>query len=199
MTPAHPERTQVHLEPASEDQEPASLIESDYSELDDPAPSPQQISYSGSDFDVEGLVRRLNRGDIIIPTFGHHDPTVEAAGFQRNFVWRRAQMDKFIESLLLGFPVPGIVLVQQADKRYLVLDGQQRLRTLSSFYKGLHAGHVFSLKNVAADYEGLTYETLGEAQRRTLDNTFIQAIIVKTDGSSSSLDGFLVVLCGRRL
>lgn len=164
------------------------LDESDFSELDDPAPLPQPISYSGTDFDVEGLVRRLTRGDIVVPTFGHQDPTVEAAGFQRNFVWRRAQMDKFIESLLLGFPIPGIVLVQQADKRYLVLDGQQRLKTLAGFYKGTFASQVFALKNVAPEYEGLTYDTLNDAQRRTLNNTFIQAIIVKTDGSTASLD-----------
>lgn len=171
-----------------EEDESLSLIESDYSELDDPAPRPQPISYSGSDFDVEGLVRRLDRGDIVVPTFGHSDPTVEAAGFQRAFVWRRAQMDKFIESLLLGFPVPGIVLVQQLDKRYLVLDGQQRLRTLANFYKGTHLGQTFSLKNVANEYVGLTYKTLSDSQRRVLDNTFIQAIIVKTDGTSPSLD-----------
>lgn len=168
--------------------ESIALDESDLSELDDPAPLPQPISYSGTDFDVEGLVRRLNRGDIVVPTFGHQDPTVEAAGFQRNFVWRRAQMDKFIESLLLGFPIPGIVLVQQADKRYLVLDGQQRLKTLASFYKGTFASQVFALKTVAPEYEGLTYDTLSDAQRRTLNNTFIQAIIVKTDGSTASLD-----------
>jgi hypothetical protein len=29
----------------------------------------------------------------------------------------------------LGYPIPGIVLVQQEDKSYLVLDGQQRLKT----------------------------------------------------------------------
>lgn len=171
-----------------EAEESIALGEADYNELDDPVPLPQGISYAGSDFDVEGLVRRLTRGDILVPTFGHQDPTVEAAGFQRNFVWRRAQMDKFIESLLLGFPVPGIVLVQQADKRYLVLDGQQRLRTLTNFYKGTYAGQVFALKNVAQEFEGLTYESLNEAQRRTLNNTFIQAIIVKTDGTPASLD-----------
>ena len=173
---------------ASEGEESIALGEADYTELDDPAPLPQAISYAGTDFDVEGLVRRLTRGDILVPTFGHQDPTVEAAGFQRNFVWRRAQMDKFIESLLFGFPVPGIVLVQQADKRYLVLDGQQRLRTLANFYKGTYAGQVFSLKTVAQEFEGLTYETLNESQRRTLNNTFIQAIIVRTDGTPASLD-----------
>jgi hypothetical protein len=97
-------------------------------------------------------------------------------------------MDKFIESLLLGFPVPGIVLVQQVDKRYLVLDGQQRLSTLASFYEGTYDNQVFALRNVASEFQGLTFKTLSEAQRRTLSNTFIQAIIVKTDGTPGSLD-----------
>lgn len=179
---------QDQSKPSESGEESSYLVEDDLRELDEPVPASQHISYSGSDFDVEGLVRRLGRGDIVVPAFGHADPTVEAAGFQRNFVWRRAQMDKFIESLLLGFPVPGIVLVQQQDKRYLVLDGQQRLRTLAAFYEGTYAGKVFSLENVADEFRGLTYKTLNESQRRILDNTFIQAIIVKTDGSPSSLD-----------
>lgn len=146
------------------------------------------ITYSGTDFDVEGLVRRLDRGDIAIPSFGHGDLSLEAAGFQRSFVWRRPQMDRFIESLLLGFPIPGIILVQQQDKRYLVLDGQQRLRTLAAFYSGVHAGIEFSLQNVADAFRGLTYKTLGPQLRRQLDNTFIQATIVKTDGTRESLE-----------
>ncbi|KQP73962.1 hypothetical protein ASF40_00895 [Microbacterium sp. Leaf288] len=57
-------------------------------------------------------------------------------------------MDRFVESLLLGFPIPGLFLVRQQDKRYLVLDGQQRLKTLQAFHKGVHQGKVFSLANV---------------------------------------------------
>ena len=41
------------------------------------------VSYSGTDFDVEGLVRRLDRGDIVVPTFGSEDESLETAGFQR--------------------------------------------------------------------------------------------------------------------
>lgn len=148
----------------------------------------EPVTYTGTDFDVEGLVRRLKRGDIVIPTFGHGDDSLEVAGFQRGFVWRRPQMDRFIESLLMGYPIPGIMLVQQADRRYLVLDGQQRLRTLGAFYAGIHAGREFSLDNVADAFKGLTYRTLGPEQRRQLDNTFIQATIVKTDGSDQSLE-----------
>lgn len=148
----------------------------------------QPVSYQGTDFDAEGLVRRLGRGDILIPSFGHGDPEIELASFQRSFVWTKPQMDRFIESLLLGFPIPGIMLVQQQDKRYLVLDGQQRLRTLAAFYKGMHRKREFALENVSEEYKGLTYAALDPEQRRTLDNTFIQATIVKTDGTPESQD-----------
>ncbi|WP_338781649.1 DUF262 domain-containing protein [Streptomyces sp. DG1A-41] len=153
----------------------------------------EPVTYTGTDFDVEGLVRRLHRGDIVIPTFGHGDTSLEVAGFQRGFVWRRPQMDRFIESLLMGYPIPGIMLVQQVDRRYLVLDGQQRLRTLGAFYDGVHGGREFALENVADLFRGLTYRTLGPEQRRQLDNTFIQATIVKTDGSNESLEAIYQV------
>jgi len=136
------------------------------------------------------LVRRLERGDIVIPTFGHLDDSleIETGRFQRHFVWRRPQMDRFIESLLLGYPIPGIFLVQQADRRYLVLDGQQRLRTLADFYEGVHNNRVFRLNAVGKRFQGLSYGSLSAEQKRTLDNTFIQATIVRTDGTRESLD-----------
>lgn len=173
--------------------EETHLTDEEINALNEAEPEAEPVSYSGTDFDAEGLVRRLDRGDIIIPNFGHRDETLELASFQRGFVWRKSQMDRFIESLLLGFPIPGIMLVQQTDKRYLVLDGQQRLKTLQAFYGGVHADKVFALDNVAAEYKGLTYKKLLSEQRRTLDNTFIQATIVRTDGSRESLESIYQV------
>lgn len=141
------------------------------------------LSYFGSDFDVHGLVRRLNEGEIIVPSF---DPDVATGsaieGFQRRFVWKKYQMDRFIESLLLEYPVPGIFLVQQPDKKMLVLDGQQRLRTLQQFYDDkLYNGKAFRLGSVDESLKGLTYSDLDPEVRRTLDNTFIHGIIVRYD------------------
>lgn len=134
------------------------------------------VSYFGADFDVHGLVRRYNQGAIIVPTF---DPSVDipdpnAQPFQRGRVWRKAQKDRFIESLLLGYPVPGIFLVEQPGKKYLVLDGQQRLTTLSAFYE-----NKFRLDSVDANYSGLSYDSLPDEDRRKLDDTFIQAVIIR--------------------
>lgn len=145
------------------------------------------ITYSGQDFDVDGLVRRLDNGDMIIPRFGLSDRTVEVDGFQREFVWSKRQMDRFIETLLLEYPVPGIFLVkQQSDKRLLVLDGQQRLLTLQSFKKGVYNKRVFELKNVCEQFRGLSYEKLSNAQRRAFDNAFIQATVVNMDENPES-------------
>jgi hypothetical protein len=164
------------------------LTEEEEDDLVDAPDTAATVSYSGQDFDVEGLVRRLRGGDIKIPVFGHQDPQISTAGFQRSFVWTKPQMDRFIESLLLGYPVPGIFLVRQKDNRYLVLDGQQRLRTLEHFFDGLHDGREFTLSNVATQFKALTYKSLPEDLRRQLDNTFFQATIVATDESSQSLE-----------
>lgn len=176
-----------------ETQDSDELSAEDLETLEEPDPEPPYVSYKGADFDVEGLVRRLERGDIVIPTFGHGedssaDSPISTERFQRGFVWRKPQMDRFIESLLLGYPIPGIFLVQQSDRIYLVLDGQQRLRTLADFYSGVHDGKVFSLQYVAEKFAGLTYKTLPPEYKRTVDSTFIQATIVETDGSIRSLD-----------
>src|SRR3954453_5835219 len=114
------------LNDATEAAEEGALDREEIEELEEPDPNPEPVSYTGTDFDVEGLVRRLDRGDIVIPTYGLDEGAtddIETRRFQRQFVWRRPQMDRFIESLLLGYPIPGIFLVQQADRRYLVLDG----------------------------------------------------------------------------
>lgn len=164
------------------------LSDEELAELEEADPNAHQVVYAGQDFDVEGLVRRLNRRDILIPQFGHADEDIVTPGFQRGFVWKKPQMDRFIESMLLGYPIPGILLVRQKDKRYLVLDGQQRLRTLQDFYAGVHGDRVFDLKNVSEKFHGLTYSNLKPADKRALDNTYIQATIVDTDGSPESLD-----------
>ncbi len=67
--------------------------------------------------------------------------------------------------------------MRQADRRYLVLDGQQQLRTLQHFYGGLHEGVEFSLRNVADEFKGLTYRKLFGEHRRLIDDAFIQATI----------------------
>lgn len=131
------------------------------------------ITSYGADYPVDGLVRRLNDGDIFIPPF------------QRRFVWSKTQSSRFVESLLLGLPVPAIFLGKEEEtNRLLVIDGQQRLRSLAAFYKGQFDDgkkEEFVLQGVASRLEGLSYRTLAEADRRRLNDSILHAIVVKQD------------------
>jgi hypothetical protein len=134
-------------------------------------------------------VKRIENDDIVVPSFGDADASADEPGFQREFVWSKVQADRFIESLLLGFPVPGIFLVQAEEGVLLVLDGQQRLRTLQSFYKGVFREKRFKLQSVQEDFRGLTYDDLAPDARRRLDNSIIHATIVRQETPSDDQSG----------
>ncbi|MDI6631218.1 MAG: DUF262 domain-containing protein, partial [Thermoanaerobacteraceae bacterium] len=50
--------------------------------------------------------------------------------FQRFFRWTDEQKSKFIESLLLGIPIPPIFVSERNDAKWDVIDGLQRLSTI---------------------------------------------------------------------
>jgi uncharacterized protein with ParB-like and HNH nuclease domain len=129
-----------------------------------------EISSYGADYDVDGLVKRLRSGDAKIPDF------------QRGYVWPIKQASRFIESLLLGLPVPGIFLSTEPEtKKLLVIDGHQRLTTLLAFYDGIFptSKKEFSLTDVQPSLLGKSFKTLGDEHRRILDNAIIHATVVK--------------------
>lgn len=165
--------------------EPEELLKSvdetsvdDESERDESVvPAQYEITSFGADYDAEGLVKRLERDDIFIPPF------------QRAYVWTLREASRFIESLLLGLPVPGIFFAREREsKKLLVIDGQQRLKTLQFFFDGYfnpdpdaESKRVFKLIGVQDQFEGLTYETLKEDDRIILNDSIIHATIVKQD------------------
>ena len=124
------------------------------------------ISSYGADMPVDGVVERVKREDIFLPPF------------QRNFVWTKAQASRFIESLLLGLPVPGIFLFKEPEtQKLMVVDGQQRLLTLQSFYKGVFGNESFRLVGVADEFKEKTYEDLAPAIQRCLNASILHATI----------------------
>jgi len=133
------------------------------------------ISSYGADYPIDGLVRRIGDGSIYVPDF------------QRAYVWTWAQASRFVESLLLGLPVPGIFLARDEDtQKLIVIDGQQRLRTLQYFYEGIfsNTGREFKLRNVQRQLVGVTYKSLSDEDRRRLDDSILHATIVRQDEPS---------------
>jgi Protein of unknown function DUF262 len=185
-----PDETPEILEPSLD---PISEKEGyeDLDEREEIIPQHYGITSYGADFPVDGLVKRMENRDIVVPTFdpGIGDEELGVVGFQRDFVWSKSQADRFIESLLLGFPVPGIFLVQGSENIFLVLDGQQRLKTLQQFYKGSFRDRTFRLQYVQPNFQGLGYDDLDTDSRRRLDNSIIHATVVRQEVPSEDQSG----------
>lgn len=81
------------------------------------------ISVIPNDFNVLTINSLLEKNVITMPSF------------QRNYVWDRKRASKFIESLIMGLPVPQIFLYQLERNKYSVIDGQQRLMSIYFFIK----------------------------------------------------------------
>src|SRR5271169_836266 len=96
---------------------------------------------SGTDWTAETIVSQLERGNIQL------NPR-----FQRRDAWKLDRKSRFIESLIVGLPIPQIVLAESKLERgkFIVLDGKQRLLTILQFW-GLGEG-----ENNAYPLSGLT-------------------------------------------
>ncbi len=148
------------------------------------APVSYVISSYGADYTVDGLVKRIREGSIYVPQF------------QRGFVWDMKDAARFIESLLLGLPVPSIFLSKEADTgKLLVVDGQQRLLSLRYFYDGIWepTKKEFSLRGIGGTFEGKTYKTLRDEDRRRLDDAILHVTIFKQDEPSEDQSGIYQV------
>ncbi|MGM9319299.1 DUF262 domain-containing protein [Deinococcus aquaticus] len=77
------------------------------------------------DLPVETLNSRVERGAMILQP-----------EFQRNFVWNTTKASRLIESLLLNIPIPVIYVAEAPGGKQEVVDGQQRLTSITSFIRG---------------------------------------------------------------
>lgn len=108
----------------------------------------------GTDWTTETIVNQLKRGTIDL------NPK-----FQRRNAWDDVTKSRFIESLILGLPIPQIILAEKKDNKgnYIVIDGKQRLLTIISFFSfDADIFKPFRLKglNILTNLNGKTYKDL---------------------------------------
>ena len=82
---------------------------------------PYEVDCLPNDFNVSTLMSFIDRGRLKIPSF------------QRNYVWKLDMASKFIESVIIGLPIPQLFLFEQVRNDFLVIDGQQRLVSIYLF------------------------------------------------------------------
>lgn len=96
------------------------------------------VTTTPNDFNVVTLYSYIDSGFVTIPPF------------QRHYVWSLPRASRFVESLILGLPVPQLFLYEEGNNRFLVIDGQQRLMTIYYFIKGRfpRTSQVASLRQI---------------------------------------------------
>lgn len=135
------------------------------------------ISYYGADYPIDSLVRRLEDGDIYIPDF------------QRQYIWNVKEASLFIESILLGLPVPTIFLAKDKySNKLLIIDGQQRLKTLQYFVRGYFPGNKsFKLRGVIPEFNNMSFQQLNTKDQLNLMDFTIHATIIAESGDSNRM------------
>lgn len=131
-----------------------------------------------SDPTLEVLYSRWSRGEIIVTEF------------QRGWVWSSSQASKLVESFLAGLPVPPIFLYREESGKEIVIDGQQRLRTVVGFFDSkLPDGSPFYLRGVSKQWNGKDYKALNESDKNRFRQSILRVIIVEQiePGDTSSM------------
>ena len=117
--------------------------------------------------------------------------------YQRLFRWTPGARSRFIESLLLELPVPPIYVVEEADNKYALIDGLQRISSYLHLRGLLEASHldppvkkgeklVLTDCDIVKELNGKTYDDLGTALQIKLKRSFIRVEVVRK-GSDSHL------------
>lgn len=112
---------------------------------------PRQIQASVSVKKISEIYQRIKNKTLITQP-----------EFQRKFVWNRAHKEKFIDTILNGYPFPEIYIAQtgidleKIQNQEVVVDGQQRLSTIVQYIDELEGSKEFG-KDVKK-YQSLTGE-----------------------------------------
>jgi len=136
------------------------------------------IVVAGTDWTTATIVDQLVRENIQL------NPR-----FQRRDAWNITRKSRFIESIILGFPIPQIVLASNEKQRgkFIVLDGKQRLLTILQFYgRSETPNNGFSLRGLEfrADLNGYKHEELEsnlsfKSVLDALDNQTIRTTLIR--------------------
>ena len=124
----------------------------------------------GADLSFRELIERYTNEELVKPEL------------QRNYVWDKASASRFIDSILLGLPIPSIFLAKQSDEKLLIIDGYQRIMTVFDYVRGIFSvdNKVFKLSNsdkINERWRGKAFSELSETEQRKIKNTTIHSII----------------------
>ncbi len=115
----------------------------------------KRIEFYITEYSVEILANKMRDGEFEVPPY------------QREFTWEPERKSRFIESVIMGLPIPFLFFWEMEDGRLEIVDGSQRLRTIQEFVLGgLRLGVLKSLATVS----NFCFADLPESRQRKIKN-----------------------------
>lgn len=124
----------------------------------------KRIDYYITEYSIELLADKMRNGEFEVPDY------------QREYTWEEERKWRFIESVLMGLPVPFLFFWENpATGKLEIVDGSQRLRTIEEFVHGdLVLGDLEKLTAVS----GFAFKDLPESRQRKIKNRSIRGIVL---------------------
>lgn len=128
-------------------------------------PSFTDIEMGEAPYTIYEYLRKLEQGRIITQP-----------DFQRNLVWDNEKKSRFIESIILNFPIPPIYLNETIEAQFMIIDGLQRTTALQQYYKG-----EFALTGLQAlpKYNTRKFKDLPETLQSKFEDKRLTVFVLK--------------------
>ena len=160
--------------------------EEEYQDIDDIQETNENsnLIVFSRDWTVATILSQIEQGNIDL------NP-----GFQRRNAWNDNKRSKLIESIMIGYPIPEIVLAENKNKRnsYIVIDGKQRLLTIAGF-KNPEVYQYWTKKSpkttgLTSSYDQKTYKDIDSNpdMLRIFENSALRCTVISNYPSDESL------------
>ncbi len=123
----------------------------------------KRIDFYLTEYSVELLASKMKKGEFVVPSY------------QRAYTWELERKSKFIESLVVGLPIPFLFFWEMPDGKLEIVDGSQRLRSIEEFVLGdFRLGELNGLTALS----GFKFSDMPESRQRKVNNRSIRGIVL---------------------
>lgn len=127
----------------------------------------KEIDYNTRDYSIDFLIQQFHNDEFYIPD-----------EYQRQYIWNEEDKNRFIESILLGLPIPLMFFSDTEDGRCEIIDGAQRTQAMEEFMSG---DLVLSELKKLTSLNGFNYNDIPTYYRKKFDKTNMRVIVLSDD------------------
>lgn len=143
------------------------------------------VRYDIRELTIEIIVNKYTKGLDYYPelpseSIRQYSSSLWVPEYQRDFTWDEVRQSRFIESVLLGLPIPLVFVAENSDSIWEIVDGSQRIRTLNAFMKNeLTLHHLEKLTAI----NGFRFKDLSPSRQGKFQDLPIRMIVLTEEAT----------------